>query len=803
MLKDLRFGLRLLAKSPGHTAVVVLTLAMGIGLTTAMFSIVYGTFLRGLPFPEADRIVRVERNNLAAGAEHLRVPAGDFFAWREQQRSFEGLAAWYGVSVNVSGSGALAEPYNCAYGTSGLFDLLPVKPELGRGFRPDDEAAGAPPVVVISDAMWRQRFGGDPRVLGKTLKVDGDEKAIVGVMPPGFRFPLNHYLWIPLRVEADASKTVQSFEVFGRLKPGVSREQAFADLSTIEERLARDLPTTHQGAGVAVTPYIEGYVDPKLRSTHYLMLGAVFGVLLIACANVGSLLLVRGLYRSPELAVRMALGAGRRRVVAQLVSESVLLALVGGALGLGVARAAIALYLRTMGDEIPTFWVNVTLDRGVLLFALGVTLLSSLLAGLVPAWQGARTNPGEILKDQSRSGSGSRRIGRLNTAFVVAEIALSCALLIATGLMIESVIRLKTIHFGFDPERLITGQLSLYGPRYSDPKSQLHYLETLSARLVGSPEVQAVAFASGLPGVFSQASYFAIEGGAYATNASYPETQWVAVSPQYFDVFGLRPSQGRGFTPADREGSEPVAVVNRGFARRYFPGQDPLGKRLRFGRAASTRPWMTVVGVVPDLSLGGVGTEEIAEAVYLPLAQKPRSWMNVIVQARGNPAGLAAKIRAAGAAVDPDIPIFFVQSMAQDIADVTQSYTRSGALFTTFGILALGLTVLGLYGVMAFSVSRRTKEVGIRAALGALPGDVRRLILKSGLARLGAGLLFGLTLAAGFVRTLQALLFKVSPWDPAVFALVPLTLLACGLLACLGPSRRAARLDPAAALRAE
>jgi putative ABC transport system permease protein len=803
MLNDLRFGLRLLVKSPGHTSVVVLTLALGIGLTTAMFSIVYGTFLRGLPFPEADRIVRVERNNLEAGAEHLKVPAGDFLAWREQQRSFEGLAAWYGVSVNVSGSGVFAEPYNCAYGTSNLFDLLPVKPELGRGFRPDDEAAGAPPVVVISDAMWRQRFGGDPRVLGKTLKVDGNETAIVGVMPPGFRFPLNHYLWIPLRVEADSSKPAESFEVFGRLKPRVSREQALADLSTIEERLSRDLPATHQGAGVAVTPYIEGYVDPKLRSANYLMLGAVFGVLLIACANVGSLLLVRGLYRSPELAVRMALGAGQRRVVTQLASESVLLALVGGALGLGVARAAIALYLRTMGDELPTFWVNVTLDRGVLLFALGATLLSSLLAGLIPAWQGAQTNPGETLKDQSRSGSGSRRIGHLNTAFVVVEIALSCALLIATGLMIESVIRLKTIHFGFDPEHLVTGQISLYGPRYSDPESQLRYLEALSARLAGNPAAQAVAFASGLPGVFSQTSYFGIEGGTYATDASYPETQWVVVSPQYFEVFGLRPLQGRSFTPADRRGSEPVAVVNHSFARRYFPRQDPLGKRLRFGKAGSTRAWMTVVGVVPDLSLGGAGREELAETVYLPLAQKPLSWMNVVVQARGTPAGLVSKIRAEGAAVDPDIPIFLVQSMAEDIADVTQSYMRSGALFTTFGILALGLTVLGLYGVMAFSVSRRTKEIGIRAALGALPGDVRQLILKSGLARLTVGLLLGMALAVGFVRTLQALLFKVSPWDPAVFALVPLTLLACGLLACLGPSRRAARVDPGVALRAE
>lgn len=803
MFKDLRFGLRLLAKHPGHTAIVVLTLALGIGLTTAMFSIVYGTFLRGLPFLEADRILRVERNRLSAGVEHMKVDAPDFLAWREQQASFEGLAAWYGVSVNVSGSGAMAEPYNCAYGTSNMFDLLRVAPALGRSFRPEDETPGAPPVVLLSDAIWRQRFGGDPGVLGRTLRIDGDEKTIVGIMPPGFRFPLNHYLWVPLRVELGASASAQgSFEVFGRLKPGVAQRRAFSDLSAIEARLGRELPATHEGIGVAVMPYVEGYIDPKLRSAHYLMLGAVFGVLVIACANVGNLLLVRGVYRSQELAVRMALGASRRRVVAQLISESVLISLIGGSLGIAVARVAISLYLHVMGDEIASFWVDVRPDRGVLLFALGVTLLASLLAGLVPAWQGARTPPGEILKDQSR-GSGSRRLSRLSNAFVVAEVALSCGLLIATGLMIASVVKLRTIDFGFEPENVITGQLSLYGPRYDNPKSQLRYLETLLERLQVKLGVEAVAFASGLPGVLSQTSYFGLEGAAYASDASYPETQWVVVSPRYFEIFGLHVLRGRSFTPADREGGEPVVIVNRGFAQRYFAGQDPLGKRFRFGQSSSSRPWMTIVGVVPDLPMEGIGDDGIPETVYLPMTQKPRSWMNVIVQARGAPAALMSQIREEGAAIDPDIPIFAVQSMAQDIRDVTRSYTRSGTLFTTFGVLALGLTILGLYGVMAFSVSRRTKEVGIRAAFGARPGDVRRLILKSGLSRLGLGLILGLALAAAFVRTLQALLFKVNPWNPAIFALVPLLLLAGGLLACLGPSRRAARVDPAVALRSE
>jgi putative ABC transport system permease protein len=804
MWKDLQFGFRLLVKAPGHTVIVVLTLALGIGLTTAMFSIAYGTFLRGLPFPEADRIMRVELNNLVAGDDHIKVGPRDFLAWTENQSSFEGLAAWYGISVNVSGSGSLAEPYNCAYGTANLFDLLRVHPLLGRGFRAEDVAAGAPPTVIISEAMWRRRFGADPKVLGKTLRVDGNEKTIVGIMPPGFRFPLNHYLWLPLRIDPNFSPSEQDhFEVFGRLKARVSRRRALADLATREARLDLELPTTHKGVGVAMTPYVNAYVDSKMRSAHYLMLGAVFGVLLIACANVGNLLLVRGLYRAQEFAVRMALGASRSRLIAQLASEAALLALVGGVLGLAVAQTAISLYLHAMGDEIPAFWVDVHLDRGVLLFALGVTLLVSLLTGLVPALQGVRTPPGDILKDQSR-GSGGRRLGQINTAFVVAEITLSCALLVATGLMLESVVKLKSINFGFKPEAVIAGQISLYGPQYSDSKNQLRYLEMVQDRLQWLPEVKSVAFASALPGFFRQTSWFGLEGTAYATDASYPETSWIVVSPRYFDIFGLRILKGRSFTPADREGSEPVVIINRSFAKRYLSGQDPLGKRLRLGRSDSSRPWMTIVGIVPDLSMDGIGSDgDIPETIYLPLGQKTRSWMKLIVQARGGPSDLIAKIRQEGATVDPDIPIFAVGSMAEDLADVTRSFTRSGTLFTVFGIMALGLTVLGLYGVMAFSVSRRTKEVGIRVALGARPGNVRRMILMGGLARLGLGLVFGLALAAAFVRTLRALLFHVSPWDPAVFSLIPLLLLACGLIACLVPSQRAARVDPAVALRSE
>ena len=803
MSAALRFGVRRLWKHPTHSGIAVLTLGLGIGLATAMYAIVDGTFLRGLPFPAGERICRVERGRQDAGGV-FPFQARDFAALRAAQTSFDVFAAWCGFRLNLSGSGEPAEPYNAGYATSGLLAMTGVRPLLGRGLGPEDERPGAPRVVLLSGELWRGRFGGDPGVLGRTVRVSGEPATVVGVMPVGFRFPLNQYFWLPLRLD-EAERLGYPLQVVGRLKPGISPRRARSEFRTLARHLAPakgEEKERQEGMETAVVPFVDGYVDADLRSRQLAMLGAVFGVLLIACVNVANLLLVRSAERTPEIAVRAALGAGRARVVGQLLVESLVLAAAGGGLGLGVAAGAIALYRRRMGDEIPSFWVDVRLDARVFLFALGLTLLASLIAGLIPAVLAARTAPGEILKDQSR-GSTSLRLGRFGRALAVAEIALSCALLVPTGLTVKSLMKLARIDPGFQPEAVLTGQISLDPAGYPDPPAVRRYYGELARRLAGLPEARAVAFASVLPlgRRTAPTKPVTLEGSASSPDALDAEARWAAVSPRYFEIFGLRRLAGRTFLDADGPAAPPVAVVSRGFAERFFPGRSPLGRRLRDGGA--DHPWRTIVGVVSDLSLGGLDGGGSPAEMYVPWAQSPVWGGSLAARTAGPVAALAAAIRREAVAVDPEVPVWGFAAMGELLGNVAQPYTRAGALFGLFGAVGLFLAALGLYGVMAFAVARRSREIGVRMALGARGADVRRLVLRAGLVQLAAGIVLGLGLAAALGRLLAASLYQVRPWDPGVYALAPAVLAAAGLLACLLPARRAARVDPMESLRSE
>jgi predicted permease len=804
MSAALRLGVRRLWKYPAHSGVAVLTLALGIGLTTAMYAIVDGTFLRGLPFAAGERIFRLERSprdvrDAGDASGVFPFQAREVTALRREQTSFDLLAAWCGFRLTLSGSGEPAEPYNAGYATADLFAMTGVHPLLGRALAPEDERPGAARVVLLSGELWRGRFGGDPGVLGRTVRVSGEPATIVGVMPVGFRFPLNQFFWLPLRLD-EAGRLGYPIQVVGRLKAGISPRRARGELRTLVPHLA--VARDREGMKISVVPFVDGYVDANLRSRQFVMLGAVFGVLLIACVNVANLLLARSAERTPEMAVRAALGAGRGRVVGLLLAESAVLAAAGGALGLAVAEGAVGLYRRLMGDEIPSFWVDVRLDARVFLFALGLTLLASLIAGLLPALQAARTEPGEILKDQSR-GSTSLRLGRFVRMLAVAEIALSCALLVPTGLTVESLVKLARLDPGFPPGRVLTAQVSLDGPGYQEEAARRRYYQELGRRLDGLPGAPAVAFASGLPlgGRVAPALPVAVEGSSRRPDAEAPAVRWASVSPKYFGIFGLRRLAGRTFLDSDRTGAPPVVVVSHGFAARLFPGRSPLGRRIRAGGA--DRPWRTVVGVVSDLPLDALTGEGSSAAMYFPWDQTPVWGGNLVLRTAGPTASLAAALRREAVAVDPEAPVWALATMEEHIGGAARPYTRAGALFGLFGAVGLFLAALGLYGVMAFAVARRTREIGVRLALGAKGSDVRRLVLRAGVAQLAAGIVLGLGLAAALARLLAASLCQVRPWDPGVYALAPAVLVAAGLLACLLPARRAARIDPMESLRSD
>jgi putative ABC transport system permease protein len=592
-------------------------------------------------------------------------------------------------------------------------------------------------------------------------------------------------------------------QVVARLREGVSPRRAGAEIRALGGRLPLP-PGVPPGFHVRLTPFVAAYVDQELRSRQWLMLGALCGVLLIACVNVAHLLLARAVDRTPEMAVRTALGAGRGSVASELLAESLVLAAAGGIAGLGVARGAIGLYRRLMGNDIVSFWVDIRLDAPAFLVAFGLTLLAALIAGALPALHAARSDPGEVLKDQSRSSTGLR-LGRFSRALAVAEIALSCGLLVPTGLTVESLVKLARIDLSFPADRVLAAEVSLDGLAYDSAAARRGYFEELGRRLTGLPGVRTVAFASVLPleRLVAPAQPVVLEGRQEQEgppDAGGPQARWAAVSPRYFQVFGLPLLAGRLFSAADGAGAPPVAVVSRGFAARFFPKVSPLGRRLRTGGADHS--WRTIVGVVPDLQLGGLDGDPPQPAMYFPWDQIPVWGGSLAIRTAGPAAALAALLRRQAAAVDPQVPLAGVATMGEILGDVAEPYTRAGALFGLFGGVALFLAAFGLYGVMAFAVARRTREIGVRMALGARAADVRRLVLRSGLAQLAVGVGLGLGLAAASARLLATALFQVRPWDPGVFLLAPAVLILAGLLACLLPARKASRVDPMESLRA-
>jgi predicted permease len=803
ILKNIRYGVRMVFKNPGLAAIAIVALTLGIGLTTTMFSIVYGALYRGLPFEEQHRLMHLERNNLSEDIQSMEVTIHDFVDWREQQTSFEGIAAFYTGTVNIAGSEGRPDRYDGAFISADAFRLIRAQAMLGRTFNEGEDRPEAEPVIILGYNAWRDRYGSDPGVVGRVIRMNGEQATIIGVMPEGFAFPIAEEVWVALRMNPLELERGQgySLEVFGRLKDGVNIDQANAEFAAIARRLELEYPETNEGVGVVIKPYTEEYIGEEPARLLWTMLAAVFGVLLIACANVANLLLARATLRTKEVAVRSALGASRVRVIGQLLTETLVLSALGGLLGLGVGWVGVTLFNRSIVDTDPPFWIDIRIDPIAVLFVVGLVLVSSIIAGIIPAVQSSGANVNEILKDESR-GSSSLRIGRFSRGLVVAEIALSFALLIAAGLMIRSVAKLRNIDYGFPTEDIFSARVGLFEGAYPDDPSRVRFFEEVQERLGALPGVREAAISTNLPGLGSGRQSIGIEGTVYERDQDYPLARFSVISPGYFQAFDVSVLQGRDFTVQDREEALAVAIVNQSFVELFFTGESPLGRRFRVGTSDTEEPWLTIVGVVPDLYMGGPDNE-YPEGFYVPMAQNVARFMFMIARTEANAMALAPLVRDEIVAIDENLPIYWVRSLAGAIAENSWFYTVFGTLFVVFGAVALFLAAIGLYGVMSFAVSRRTKEVGVRMALGAEGGDVLKLVLKQGLWQLAIGVVLGVGLGVLLARGLQDFLFEVGSLDPLTFVAIAVVLVGTGMLASLVPARRATRVDPMVALRYE
>jgi putative ABC transport system permease protein len=805
LLLDLRYGARMLMKKPGFTLIAVITLGLGIGANTTMFSVINGMLLRPLPFKDPERLVHLDEKAPKAGLETAALSFPDFSDWRSRSRSFERMALYEDGSFTLASGKAdeRAERVEGARVTAGLFPLLGVVAARGRHFLEEEDKPGAAPVAIIGHGLWQRRFGGDPGVIGRAVRIDGESVNIVGVMPAGFSFPAKEEIWRPMAMAFDENDRGRHFAYgIGRLKPGVTIEAARADIEMIAAAIEREHPQGNGGFEGVVKPWREAVLEDA-GALLWLLLGAVGFVLLIACANVANLLLTAGASRAGEMAIRSALGARRASLMRQMVIESLLLASLGGALGLLIAVWSADGMTAMIPESLPA-WMNFSIDWRVLAFTLGATTATAMLCGVAPGWQASKTDLMSVMKDGARGASGLRK-QRLRSLLVIGEVALAMTLLIGAGLMMKSFIRVRQINLGFNAERVMTAKVALPETQYSAPAQRNNFYRQLLGRLAALPGVESAALTSSLPlleeDIFGSGFY--AEGKPKPQNSSeVPITFKSDVSPGYFRTMGMRLVSGRDFNEADAEGKEKVVIVDETFARRIFADEDPVGRRVIFSGTISDPQWWTVVGVVGAVRHYGLKKDSRMHA-YQPYQHASRGAMTIVARATGDPTSLTAALRNGVAALDKDLPLYAARPMTEVVATAMWDDKYVGILFGLFAALALSLAAVGIYGVVSYSVTQRTREIGVRVALGAQTGDVVWMIIRQGLALAGLGAAVGLGGAALAGRLMKSLLFNVSVTDPAIFTLLPLSLLVVALAACWIPARRAARVDPTVAMRCE
>jgi putative ABC transport system permease protein len=801
LLTDLRHGLRALAKSPAFTAVALAALALGIGANTAVFSVINAVLLRPLPFANADRLVMLWEDDTHEGNPQNPLAPANLVDFREHNRSFEELAYYSQPSgTNLTGAGE-PERLQAAAASANIFALLGVEPALGRSFTARDEAAEAEPPVLISHGLWQRRFGGDRDVLGKKLLFDGDVFTVVGVLPRGFKLHEDVDVWIVMGLDPQRASNRSShyLRAVGRLKPGVTIEQARADLSGIAGELERRHPDTNAGRGATLLS-LEDQLTGDVRRALLVLLGAVGFVLLIACANIANLLLARGAARQKEIAVRVALGASRMQLVRQLLTESLMLSVIGGALGLLLALWGMDL-LASLGPGSIHRIEDVGLDLRVLGFTIAVSLVTGVAFGLLPALQFSRTDLNESLKESSKGGPSGAATGRARNTLMVAEVALSLVLLAGAGLMIKSFMRIHSIDPGFNPENVLTLQVALPASKYREPFQRIGFFQQAMERLAVLPGVEAAGAISRLPLAGDRSTAGMVIEGRPERPGENPEVHFRAVAGDYFGAMQIPFVAGRDFTERDRLGAPPVLVVNEAAARQFWPGEDPLGKRVRLGPNPRS-PWTTIVGVVKSARNFGLDAE-LKPEVYASYLQNGPNRMRLLVRTAGDPATAVAAVRGEIQAIDADMPISQVATMESLLAGSVAERRLYMLLLGTFAAIALLLAAVGIYGVVAYSVAQRTREIGIRMALGAQSRDVLRMVIGRGMLMVLIGIALGSGAALVMTRLAASLLYEVSATDPATFILMALGLATVSLLACYVPARRATRVDPMVALRAE
>lgn len=803
LLQDVRYGIRRLLRNPGFTVVAVLSLALGIGANTAIFSVVNTVLLRPLPYTNPDELMVVWEGNRQNSVSRSPSSLLNFLDWRDQNQVFEQMAAIRASGLNLT-EGGEPERIQAMAASPSIFTLLGAKAARGRTFLPYEEKPGNEHVVVLSHNLWQGRFGSDPNIVGKDINLNGEKFNVIGVMPADFQFE-QVSLWTPLTTDTGqlsptAARSRRMYLVLARLKPGVTMAQARIDMNTISERLAQKYPDANKGWGtnvVSLHEQVVGIIRPAL-----LLLFAVVGfILLIACANMANLLLARAASRQKEVSIRLAVGASRVRLIRQFLTESVLLAMLGGFLGLLFTFAAKTVLMTMLPANSP-FREQLSIDGRVLAFTLGVSVLTGMIFGLLPALQASKPNLNKTLKEGGRSSIGTGH-HRIRSFLVVSEITLALMLLIGAGLVLRSFLRLQQVDTGLNLKNVLAMQISLPQARYGEPQTQVAFFQNLMQRLLALPNVEAVSADSNPPlGTRRNTTSFYVEGRPPITPDQMHRAEGHEITPNYFQAMGIPFLAGRDFTDRDGIGSPPVVIINRALANRFFPNEDPIGKRISRSNPGESPLWFSIIGVAGDVKHAGLAAEP-GPQIYSSYYEDPVPTMSLIVRTRANPTSVASSVRNEIQKADSEIPVFGVTTMEQLASESIAPNRITMLLLGFFATVALVLAAVGIYGIMAYSVTQRTFEVGVRMALGARPLDIIKMILKQGMILTVIGLGIGLLAALAVTRVLSSVLFQVSATDLVTFVTAPLVLMAVALLACLVPALRATKVDPLIALRYE
>ncbi len=804
LLKDLHYAIRTLLKRPGFTAAAIITLALGIGGSTAIFTVVDAALLRGLPYKQPDRLYHLFEGTPQKEFAQREFSYPDYHDYQQNQ-VLEGVAAYSGGGGIMTGRGEPQRVFSPG-ASANFFSILGVEPFLGRTFLPHEDKPGNTPVVVLTYGMWQRSFGADKNIIGQSVTINGVNYIVVGVLPPSFQFALRQAdLWRSYQPTPNqlSRRFMHGTNLIGRLKPGVSPAQAQSELSVITSRIEQEHKESHAGTTLKLVPLQETVVG-QVKPILMVLLAAVGFVLLIACANVASLLLTRSLARQKEVAIRSALGASRWRVVRQLLTESLLLSVVGGAAGLLVAywgvRGLVAIMPANQIVALP-FLSTLQIDASVLAFSFGLSLLTGVIFGLAPALQSSRPDLNEVLKEGGRNTAGGAG-HRLRSAFVMTEVALAVVLLIGAGLMMKSLLRLLQSNIGFSPENVLTMTVAVPPAKYTDVNRQITFFDQLNERVRSLPGVNGVGNVNILPLQAGNTTRVNVEGDPIPPSGQEIEANIRTVDEKYFQTLGVPMIAGRAFDQRDNPDVPPVVIIGKSMADRIFAGRDPIGRRLMYAGVQS--PPITIVGVVGDIKIGGLD-DAIRPVIYYPFRQNSGTGTNLVIRTDGDPNALAGAVRSEARALEPELAVFNVLGMEQIISQSPAAFMRRfpAVLIGIFAAVALLLASVGIYGVVSYSVSQQTHYIGVRMALGAQASDILKMVLKEGLTLAVAGMALGVLAALGLMRLLRSLLFGVGTTDAATFAVVLVTLFVVALFACYIPARRATKVDPLVALRYE